>query len=106
MFDEIVRTIVEETVKVTLKELGALDHSKRKAPDVMSPKQLAEYLGVSVSWVYQNTKELPHEKRGNKTIFIKSEVDAWREGQRSGQKELKQKIVHVERSKRGLYKVI
>lgn len=108
MLEELVKSIVKESVKETLKELGAFDKVKQNTPETMTVKQVAEYLGMSIQWVYEHTKEMPHEKRGRKTIFNKSELDDWREEQRAAKAELKKQIIHVNPTsgKRGLYKVI
>ena len=108
MLDELVKTIVEETVRVTLKELGALEKSTLNTPEIMSTKQLADYLGMSVQWVYEHTKELPHEKIGRKTLFHKSEIDQWRKAKRQENESDKHKtiIINSVKSKSGLYKVI
>lgn len=108
MLDELIKSIVAETVKQTLQELGALDQRNQNVPDTMTVKQLAQYLGMSEQWVYEKTKDIPHEKRGRKTLFIKSEIDEWRNNQREEKGLKKQKTVRLGASKTrsGLYKVI
>lgn len=112
MLDELIQKIIEETVLLTLKKAGALQQTVQSIPEIMNPTQLAEYLGMSESWVYQHTKELPHEKRGRKTLFIKTEIDEWREQQRALKEEGKPKVVvHVNsaslgKKTRGCYKVV
>jgi predicted DNA-binding transcriptional regulator AlpA len=46
---------------------------------LLSPKQLAERLGVSLSWVYQNADSLPFTRRINDRLlkFEEREVEAW-----------------------------
>jgi hypothetical protein len=51
----------------------------RMAQGALEPKplgvvELAEYLGVEPSWVYGQTKNLPHFKAGKHTRFMLSEV--------------------------------
>jgi len=108
MLDELIKSIVSETVKQTLQELETLDQRKQQAPDIMTTQQLADYLGMSVQWVYEHTKELPHEKRGRKTLFIKSEIDEWREQQREEKENKKQKTIKINSAKprQGLYKIV
>lgn len=108
MLDELVKSIVKESVRQTLQELGALDKGKQNIPETMTVKQAAEYLGMSTQWMYEHTKDLPHEKRGRKTIFNKSELDDWRKEQKAVKEELKQQIIHVNpaNGKRGFYKVV
>jgi len=109
MLDELIKTIVFETVKQTLEQLGALDQRNQDVPDTMTVKQLAKYLGMSEQWVYEKTKELPHEKRGRKTLFIKSEIEEWRQQQREEKEARKQKTIKIcsnNKASKGLYKVI
>lgn len=107
ILEDEIKKIVEETVILTLKKTGTLDVGKSQIPDTMSPEQLAEYLGMSINWVYQHTKELPHEKRGRKTLFIKLEIDSWRLQQREEKELKKQKAVSsYSNDARGLYKVV
>lgn len=111
MLEETIQKIIEETVFATLKGIGVLDQSKQDAPETMNPAQLAQYLNMSESWVYQHTKELPHEKRGRKTLFIKSEIDEWRKVQRTAREEKHSKVVVVGpvrsgNNRRSYYKVV
>jgi excisionase family DNA binding protein len=108
MLDELIKSIVSETVKQTLQELGALDQRNQDVPDTMTVKQLAKYLNMSEQWVYEKTKEMPHEKRGRKTLFIKSEIDEWRQEQREEKENRKQKTIKISSAKprQGLYKVV
>jgi excisionase family DNA binding protein len=42
---------------------------------VFSVEELAEYLRVSVKWVYEHTCDLPHFKLGGLLRFRKKEID-------------------------------
>lgn len=109
MLDDLIKCIVIETVRQTLKELGTMDQGEKNAPNIMSPKQLADYMGVSASWVYTHTYEIPHEKRGNKTLFVKAEIDQWRQEQRKAKEVVSRRIIQVNRvdgNKRPYYKVV
>ncbi len=107
MLDELIKKIIEDTVLMTLEKTGALDINKPQTPDTMTVKQLALYLGMSEQWVYEKTKELPHEKRGRKTLFIKSEIDEWREQQREEKELDKSRTIKTCSNKvRGNYKVV
>jgi len=108
MLEDLIKQIIKETVMLTLEKTGTLEISKTQTPDIMTPQQLAEYLGMSVQWVYEKTKELPHEKRGRKTLFVKSEIDEWRQQQREEKESIKHKTVKISiaKSGNGLYKVI
>ena len=52
---------------------------------IFTVKKLSEYLGLSVSWIYNNMHKIPHFnkkedglKKG-KPLFRKSEIDQWLE---------------------------
>ncbi|MEV0823828.1 helix-turn-helix domain-containing protein [Nonomuraea rubra] len=47
-------------------------------------KDLAEYLGTPVSWVYDNAHEIPHVRVGREYRFRQQEVDLWLEASRGG----------------------
>jgi hypothetical protein len=42
-------------------------------------KQLSEYIGLSIQWIYNNKKNIPHICRNRKPLFRKSEIDRWLE---------------------------
>ncbi len=42
-------------------------------------KQLSNYIGMSIQWIYNNKNKLPHSNINNKPLFRKSEVDRWLE---------------------------
>jgi excisionase family DNA binding protein len=102
LIDEYIKKIIEDTVKTTLKELGATKNDKSEAPEIMDVKQLAEYLNVSTSYIYQN-KQIPCERRGRKITFYKKDVDSWRQSQ----KEEKQQVrnITINKSKGNIYKI-
>lgn len=80
MLDDLINDIIDKTVEkaviCTLNKIKGYDYGSN-IHEVMNTKQLSEYLGVSVQWVYKNVKEIPHEKRGKKIIFRKSDIDNW-----------------------------
>jgi len=51
--------------------------------EVMTAKDLAEYLSFSKNWVYRKAEagEIPGVKLGNRWRFKKSVIDRWLEGQ-------------------------
>lgn len=79
MLDDLINDIIDKTVEkaviCTLEKIKGEYSSNVK--EVMNTKQLSEYLGVSLQWVYKNSKQIPHERRGKKIIFRKSKVDDW-----------------------------
>lgn len=63
-----------EIIKTIKEELG-------QTQDVwLDKKQLAEYWGVSVSWINKYLDEIPHSAQ-MPICFKRSEVDAWRKGE-------------------------
>lgn len=54
-------------------------------PPIMKPRELAQYLGKSLTWVQRKAADgtLPHRKVGRDLRFIRTEIDAWlnRQGQ-------------------------
>lgn len=106
MLDEAIRKIIEETVTATLEKLNISCINQTDTKEIMNPEQLADYLGMSESWVYQNTKELPHEKRGRKTFFDKAEIDEWRKQKKEGKEVINYKSVKMPAKKNGIYKIV
>ena len=57
--------------------------------EIMAPKDLSEYLGVPVSWVYGQTRlgsacPFPFLKIGRYVRFSRSEIDNWLKKQKKG----------------------
>lgn len=50
----------------------------------LRPQEVAELIGKSVSWIQRKAADgtLPHRKVGRDLRFVRSEVEAWVEGQR------------------------
>ncbi len=44
---------------------------------VMNTKQVAEFMGVSIGWVYKNKNLLPHRRVGSLYFFHKPTIQAW-----------------------------
>ena len=80
MLDDFINDIIDKTVEraviCTLEKIKGEGYRSNNT-EVMNTKQLSEYLGISVQWVYKNVKDIPHEKRGKKIIFRKSDIDNW-----------------------------
>lgn len=43
----------------------------------MNPKQIAEFMGVSIGWVYKNMMLLPHRRVGSLYFFHKPTIAQW-----------------------------
>ena len=42
-------------------------------------RQLSDYIGMSMQWIYNNKNKLPHSNINNKPLFRKSDIDRWLE---------------------------
>ncbi len=72
--------IADEVAKI-LAPLLANQHVKKDDP-LLGVKELAQYIGVSVQWVYERVqlKEIPYIKAGKLLRFRKSDIDTWLDG--------------------------
>ncbi len=66
---EVTRRVIENL------KLAAAGPSVAVPDKVLDVEALAEYLGVSVKWIYNHVHELPHFKRGGVLRFKKTEID-------------------------------
>lgn len=48
---------------------------------LLTPQEVAQWVGVSISWVYDHTKRadpiLPHLRLGGTLRFRRSDIEAW-----------------------------
>ena len=102
MLEEYIKSIVHEAVKTTLKELGATKNDKSEAPEIMDTKQLAKYLNMSTSFIYQN-KDIPCNRIGKKLTFSKNDVDAWLEAKKEDKLPINKTVVKANKNK--IYKI-
>ena len=72
-----IEAIAQRVAEILRPQLTGMQH----VPDerYMNVKQLANYTGMSSSWIYNNKKSLPHRNLGGKPLFRKSEIDTWLE---------------------------
>jgi excisionase family DNA binding protein len=67
-----------------------MNESERQGPGerLWTADDVAEFLGVSVSWVYQAARNaaIPCLKIGNSLRFVPQRVHAWTLGQTSGER--------------------
>lgn len=71
--------------------------SKREPePDIrFTIQQVADYLHIAISTIYcrVSNRSIPHEKRGGRLYFVKSEIDAWlSQGKRKTLDELRDEV--------------
>lgn len=106
MLEDIIKNIVVETVKLTLNEISI---TKEKPNGLMlNVKETAEYIGMSVNWVYQNLNILPHRKIGRRLSFNTKELDSFLDA-RKVKNEDEYKIsdnAKIKKKENGKYKVI
>lgn len=72
---EAIATRVVEMLRPLLAQRGKGEREDR----IFTVEALAEYLGVSPSWIYKQTclKTIPHFKAGRHPRFRKAEIDRW-----------------------------
>jgi len=106
MYDELITKIVKEIISEVLKEVKD-DDKQASNTNAMNTKEVAQYLGMSLAWVYQNTKTLPSMKIGKKLLFDKNEINEWKK-QQVDEKNKQQKTIKIKIDKRkvGCNKVI
>ena len=71
--------IADEVAKILVPLLAT--QPVNKDDSLLGVKELAQYLGVSVQWVYERVqlKEIPYIKVGKHLRFRKSDIDRWLE---------------------------
>ncbi len=71
---------LNDNIIVTLRELIKQEIACHQESEWMNAKQLAEYLGVSQSWVYSRIDEIPHSAV-QPPRFKRSMIDSWMLGE-------------------------
>ena len=71
--EEQLKNIIKEAVREVLTE-----HENKKPQEILSPKELAEWLGVSQAWISVNKDKLqmPYFKCGGDK-FYRSDIEDW-----------------------------
>lgn len=79
-------TLPQELVELIAKEVFDFlkpllsGNSKQDIDDrYLTVKQLSDYTGMSVQWIYNNVRSLPHLNLNRKPLFRKSDIDSWLE---------------------------
>ena len=69
--------ISNKVAEIVFEKLKDHSLSKREEDTLLTVDELAEYLKVKKTWIYQrvHAKEIPYHKVGNKLRFRKSEID-------------------------------
>lgn len=80
---DIFKIFIDEIRKIVREEIhNAIDEMIRKYVEDkwLNKKQLAEYWGVSESYINKNLDVIPHSAT-TPVSFLKSEANAWRKGE-------------------------
>ena len=100
-FIDEIRVIVRQEIHLALEEL----FKKHTQDRWMNKKELAEYWGVSESYINKKLNEIPHSMHGP-VGFIASEVDAWRKGELNKEDQVMSKgTVNISNYKSNNFKV-
>lgn len=106
MIDKIIKEIVEETVKITLSQLSLNTQNESvRSSSRLNTKQVAEFIGMSIPWVYQNLHVLPHKKIGRKLIFETEEVIEFLKQRSEDKGSIKKQQIKTKKANDG-YKVV
>lgn len=99
-FIDQVRLIVREEVRAAIAEVDDRLQNDRW----LNKKQLAEYWGVSESYINKNLNSIPHSAQ-TPICFLKSEADAWRKGELDRLEIMGSKSVSIKGYKSNTFKV-
>lgn len=102
IFEDALKKIIEDTVVFTLQKIGVTDINRNDMPEIMTVKQLSEYLKVSASFIYQN-KDIPCQRIGKKLTFNKNEIDAWLSAKTNEKKPINKTAIKSNNNK--IYKI-
>ncbi len=74
-----IEAIVHRMVEVFKPILADLVSQHSKCDELMNLKELAQYLKVKESWIYEKVhrKEIPFQKAGRFLLFKKKDIDLW-----------------------------
>ena len=70
---------IAQRVAEKLKPVIAVNDANNYHDRMFDVKRLAEYIGMSPQWIYNNKYKLPHVNINSKPLFRKSEIDRWLE---------------------------
>jgi len=78
LFNKCLEPLIEKILSLE-KTISNLSYGKQ----VMNVEEVAEYIGMSKSWVDKNMDELPMFYLGSRPKFNKEDIDKWRLSQSS-----------------------
>ena len=101
-FIDEIRTIVRQEIHKALEDIFKKYNQNRW----MNKKELAEYWGVSESYINKKLNEIPHSAHGP-VAFMLSEADAWRKGEFHKDEQVTSKgTVSISNYKSNTFKVV
>ena len=74
MIEQTIKNVLVETITEALDEIVP----KSNVKEVMSVKDLAEYLNMSEGYIRQEKMNIPHFYLGTRLLFNKEDIDKWR----------------------------
>ena len=103
--EEQLKNIIKEAVREVLAE-----YENKKPQEILSPKELAEWLGVSPAWISVNKDKLqiPYFKCGGDK-FYRSDIEKWIEEQKEDarlEKQYKPKTIIKVSASKNMRKVV
>ncbi len=75
--EEELKKLIKQAVKEVIEEMNI-----EKPKEILTAKELAEYLGVSPAWVSVNKNQIPHFEAGG-SKFYRSDIEKWIEENKS-----------------------
>lgn len=79
--EEYFKKIIIECLEPLNKRISNLENAVQNisyGKPVMNTKEVAEYLGMSKSWVDHNIDDIPCFRLGSRPMFNKEDIDKWR----------------------------
>lgn len=95
---------IKTTISVTLRDTIREIIHEETTDKWLSKKQLAEYWGVSESYINKNLDKIPHSAQ-TPISFLRSEADAWRKGELKKLEVFSKNNVSIKNYKNNSFKV-
>lgn len=74
MLEEMIQDIIKKTLVDALADIVPRSNAK----EVMTTKEVAEYLNVSESFIRKEQNNIPHFNLGSRILFNREDIDDWR----------------------------
>ncbi|GEM_PF-3273724 len=76
--EEYLKKLITECLEPLNEKLDNLESTGVHYKPVMNVKEVAEYIGMSTSWINQNIDDIPCFRLGSRLMFNKEDIDKWR----------------------------